>query len=95
LKEELVRAVVFDPTTATTSLVSFGTKVTLQNNLENRTDVYTILGPWESNADEGILSYLSPLADGLLDMKKGEHRIFTANDKKYDYTLLSIEIAAV
>ncbi len=92
LKEELVRAVVFDPTTATSSLVSFGTKVVLQNNIENKEDVYTILGPWESNADEGIISYLSPLGNNLLDMKKGETRTFTINDHKYDYTVKSISI---
>ena len=84
LKEELSRAVVFGPTTATTSLVSFGTKVTLHNNLENNEVVYTILGPWESNVDEGIISYLSPLGNNLLDMKNGEQRAFTINDHKYD-----------
>lgn len=93
LKEELVRAVVFDPTTAAASLVSFGTKVTLQNNLENKEDVYTILGPWESNADEGIISYLSPLGNSLLDMRKGEQRSFTINGHKYDYTVKSISAA--
>lgn len=95
LKEELSRAVVFDPTTATTSLVSFGTKVTLHNNLENNEVVYTILGPWESNVDEGIISYLSPLGNNLLDMKNGEQRAFTINDHKYDYTVKSIEAAEV
>ncbi len=92
LKEELSRAVVFDPTTATASLVSFGTKVTLQNNIENREDVYTILGPWESNAEEGIISYLSPLGNSLLNMKNGEQKAFTINDHKYDYTVKSISI---
>ncbi|MGN0730162.1 transcription elongation factor GreA [Treponema sp.] len=95
LKEELARAVVFDPSTATTSIVSFGTKVTFENHLENKDNVYTILGPWESNVDEGIISYLSPLGNNLLDMKKGERRTFTINEHKYDFTVKSIEAAGV
>ncbi|MCQ2247852.1 MAG: transcription elongation factor GreA [Treponema sp.] len=93
LKEELARAVVFDPTTATTSFVSFGTTVTLHNNEDNTDVTYTIFGPWESNADEGIISYLSPLGNKLLDMKSGETRKITINDRTYDYTVKSIQIA--
>ena len=67
----------------------------MHNNLENNEVVYTILGPWESNVDEGIISYLSPLGNNLLDMKNGEQRAFTINDHKYDYTVKSIEAAEV
>ncbi len=93
LKDELARAVVFDPATATTSVVSFGNVVVLQDNIKNVEVKYTILGPWESNVDEGIISYLSPLGNSLLDMKKGEQRTFTINEFKYDFTCKSIAIA--
>ncbi len=93
LKEELARAVVFDPSTITTSLVSFGTKVTLQNNKENKEEVLSILGPWESNPEGGIISYLSPLGDNLLDSKVGENRKFIINGKEFDYTVKAITVA--
>ena len=93
LKEELVRATVFDPSTATNSYVSFGTTVTLQDNLENKEIVYTILGPWESNFEEGIISYLSPLGNELLNMKVGENRKFTINEMPRDITVKAIVIA--
>ena len=93
LKEELSRAVIFDPTTVTTSVVSFGTTVKLFNNLENREDTYTILGPWESNAEQGIISYMSPLGNALLDAKNGETLEFTINEHPYNFTVKSIEAA--
>ncbi|MCQ2240522.1 transcription elongation factor GreA [Treponema sp.] len=93
LKEELARATVFDPSTATNSYVSFGTTVTLQDNIENKEITYTILGPWESNFEEGIISYLSPLGNELLNMKAGENKKFTINDKQLDMTVKSIVIA--
>ena len=93
LKDELARAVVFDPTTVTTSVVSFGTVVTLKNNTENKEEKFTILGPWESNASEGIISYLSPLGNALLDLRQGEDKQFTINGHQYDYTVQSIEAA--
>ncbi|MCR5081624.1 MAG: transcription elongation factor GreA [Treponema sp.] len=95
LKEELSSAVVFDPTTVTLSMVSFGTTVTLQDNIENKEVVYTILGPWESNADAGIISYLSPLGNSLLDMKSGEQKTFVINEHNYDFTVKSIVAAKI
>ena len=91
LKEELARAIPVDINTANTSMVSFGTTVTLHNNLENRDDVYTILGPWESNVDAGIISYLSPLGNNLLDARVGDHLTFVINEHPYDLEVKSIE----
>lgn len=93
LQEELNRAVVFDPTTATSSIVSFSTTVTLLNKLSNKEETYTILGPWESNPDAGIISYMSPFGNQLLDHKVGEEFDFTVNDTNYSYKVIQIEIA--
>lgn len=93
LKEELSRAVVFDPSSVTNSYVSFGTTVTIQDNVENKELVYTILGPWESNVEEGIISYLSPLGNQILDMKAGEQKHFTLNERDFDITVKAISVA--
>ena len=47
LQSELNRAVVFDPTTLTTAMISFATVVTLTDNVSGNDETYTILGPWE------------------------------------------------
>lgn len=93
LEGEIARAVVFDPTTATTSQISFGTKVVLLNNDLNRDEEYTILGPWESDPVSGIISYMSPFGNALLNHKAEENLSFTINEHKYNYTVKSIELA--
>ena len=93
LQEELNRAVIFDPTTSTTAIVSFATEVTLHNNIENKDEVYTILGPWESDPDNNIISYMSPFGNAILDKKVGDSAKFVINEHNYDYTIKSINKA--
>lgn len=93
LQEELNTAVVFDPTTSTIAVVSFGTVVTLTNNESGKDEVYTILGPWESDPDNNILSYKSPFGGAILDKKVGTNVQFTINEHKYDYTIKEISKA--
>ncbi len=95
LQEELARAVVFDPTTATTSLVSFGTKVTLLDKASGKEEVYTILGPWESDPENGVISYMSPFGNAILDHKVGDNLRFTINEHKYEFEVKKIVIAKV
>ena len=95
LQEELARAVVFDPTTATSSLVSFGTTVTLLNKDSGKEEVYTILGPWESDPENGVISYMSPFGNAILDRKVGESLSFTINEHKYNFEVKKIVIAKV
>ena len=93
LQEELNRAVIFDPTTSTTAIVSFATEVTLHDNIENKDEVYTILGPWESDPDNNIISYMSPFGNAILDKKVGDNAKFVINEHSYDYTIKAIEKA--
>ena len=93
LTSELARAIVFDPTTATTSVISFGNTVTLTNNTSGKDETYTILGPWESDPENKIISYMSPLGNAILNGKKGEKLSFEINERDYNYTVKNIEIA--
>ncbi|MDD5930352.1 MAG: transcription elongation factor GreA [Spirochaetales bacterium] len=93
LQEELSRAVVFDPTTSTTAVVSFATVVTLVNNETSAEETYTILGPWESDPDNNIISYMSPFGNAILDKKVGSKVEFTINEHNYNYTIKDIQKA--
>ena len=93
LQEELSRAVIFDPTTSTTAVISFATVVTLHDNIENKDEEYTILGPWESDPDNNIISYMSPFGDAILDKKVGDTVKFKINEHNYDYTVKAINKA--
>lgn len=94
LQAEINRAVVFDPTTATTAYVSFSTVVTLYNEDKKTNETYTILGPWESDPDNGVISYMAPFGNALMDSKVGDDLQFTINGYKSHYTVKDIKIAS-
>jgi transcription elongation factor GreA len=95
LKDEIERAQLFDPNAINTGKVAFGTKVTLRNETKDRQDSYTILGPWESDPDNNIISYLSPFGGAILNKTVGERFDFSINDEKVSYMVERIEAAAI
>ncbi len=95
LQAELARAVRFDPTTVTTAIVSFGTVVTLTNNANGCEEKFTMLGPWESDPENSVISYLSPFGNALMDKKVGDKAVFTINEHNYNYTVKNIEKASI
>lgn len=93
LKSEIDRAQIFDPSQVNTASVSFGTKVALFNETKNREETYTILGPWESDPDNRVISYLSPFGEGMIGKEAGEQFEFAMGDEKASYLVRSIEPA--
>ncbi len=55
-----------------TTQVSIGTTVCLKNVDSGESEVYTLLGAWDSDPDSGILSYLTAIGQALLGHKVGE-----------------------
>jgi transcription elongation factor GreA len=94
LKDEIERAQLFDPSTINSNRVSFGTKVVLANESNGEQEEYTILGPWESDPDNKIISYLSPFGGAILNKKKGEQFNFSINDEKISYQVREISPVA-
>jgi transcription elongation factor GreA len=90
LKDEIERAQLFDPSTINLNRVSFGTKVLLANESTGENEEYTILGPWESDPDNRVISYLSPLGGAILNKKVGEKFSFSINDEKVSYAVKEI-----
>jgi transcription elongation GreA/GreB family factor len=93
LNKELDGATVIEKGDVDPSKVSFGTIVTLLSNPDAKTETYTILGPWESDPGNNVISYLSPFGDKLLGAKAGETLKFTINERKCDYTVKKIAVA--
>ncbi|MDR0386755.1 MAG: transcription elongation factor GreA [Treponema sp.] len=90
LKDEIERAQLFDPSTVNTGRVSFGTRVVLKNTTSGKEEAYTILGPWESDPENRIISYLSPFGGAILNKKSGEKFNFSINEEKVSYIVKSI-----
>lgn len=95
LKDEIERAQIFDPSSINTNRVSFGTVVVLINENNGNEETYTILGPWESDPDNKIISYLSPFGGSILNRKVGEQFEFAINETKIKYTVKAIEAAKI
>jgi transcription elongation factor GreA len=69
LQTDLMRAKPTDFTDAPADAVGIGSIVNLSNTDSGESQKYTILGAWDSDPDENILSYLTPLGQKLLGKK--------------------------
>jgi transcription elongation factor GreA len=81
LHDELQIARPIDPAKVDASAVSVGTSVRL-SPLDGSTEaLVTVLGPWDSDPANDIISYLAPTGSALLGKRKGDQVIF--NEKPY------------
>ena len=69
LQTDLMRAKPTDFTDAPADAVGIGSIVNLSNTDTGDSQKYTVLGAWDSDPDENILSYLTPLGQKLLGKK--------------------------
>jgi transcription elongation factor GreA len=95
LKEDLDRAQLFDPAAVDPSKVSFGTVVVLHNQSKDKKEEYTILGPWESDPDNNVISYLAPFGKTMMSKTQGEQFNFTSDGEKISYTVENIRPAVI
>jgi transcription elongation factor GreA len=93
LQDEIRNAQIFDENSIDTESVSFGTRVKLTNLKSNNIEEYTILGPWESNPNQNIISYLSPLGAEIYNHRVEEELTFVINEHEFQYKVESIERA--
>ena len=93
LQEEIDRAQIINRENVKNDNISFGITATLKNNKNSDTEVFTILGPWESNPAKNIISYQSPFAGELLGHEAGETLKFVINEREYDYSIEELVIA--
>lgn len=91
LKDELERSQIVDLDGIDASKIGFGTEVILTNSDTNTDEKYIILGPWESDPSNNIISYLSPFGGELLNHREGESFQFTINERTYNYIVKGIK----
>ena len=91
LETQLVRARGTDFANVKTDSVSIGSKVRVTDLLSNHEETFTILGAWDSNPEQGIISYLTPVAQALLNKPPGEEVQFETDGVQKKYRILSVE----
>jgi len=94
LKEEIDRAQIFDPVMIDTSRVSFGTLVVLKNETIDKVEKYTILGPWESDPENHVISYQTPFGKAMINKVAGDRFQFTSDNENISYFVERIEAVA-
>ena len=90
LEDKLSRAMVIDPTTLSGDKVVFGATVTLLDEDEKKVR-YQLVGQAEADANQGRISYNSPLGRALIGRQKGEEvEVTTPSGDRY-YEIKKIE----
>jgi len=92
LEAQLIRARGTDFANAKSDIVSIGTHVDVSNLISNQRERYTILGAWDSAPEKNIISYLTPVAQALLNKKPGESVEFELEGQKRALKVESIEL---
>jgi transcription elongation factor GreA len=95
LTESLNRAQIIKFEDIKTNTVSVGTMITLNCITEDKTEKYTILGPWESDPTKKIISYTSPMGENMLSKSVGDIVELGVRTNRKKYRILKIEKSAM
>lgn len=93
LEQQLVRARGMDFTNAKTDQVNLGTRVHVTELLNNHHEVFAIMGAWDGDPEKGLISYLTPVGQALLNRKPGDEVDLDLNGTKRRFRIDSIEAA--
>ncbi|MFZ1073265.1 MAG: GreA/GreB family elongation factor [Verrucomicrobiia bacterium] len=91
LENQLTRARGTDFSNARADVASIGTVVRAANLSTNEPETFTILGAWDSEPEKGVISYLSPVAQALLNRKVGDEVEFDLHGAKHRHRIEKID----
>jgi transcription elongation factor GreA len=90
LERELASARVTDFKDVTTDSVGVGSVVDLRDISAKNTVTYSILGAWDSDPDNNIMSYKTPLGQALLSKKIGDEVKVKIGHEEHAYSIKAI-----
>lgn len=93
LKDDLDKARILDMEQVTTEKVVVGTRVRLENLTKGGEETYALLGPWDTDLERGVISYLSPVGRGLLGKGRGAKAEIVLPEGAVAYEIKDIELA--
>lgn len=95
LESQIVRARGTDFSNVRTDIVSIGTVVRATDVATGQHESFNILGAWDSDPDKGIVSYLSPVAQALMNRKVGDEVEFEIHGSRHQHRIESIEVCKI
>ncbi len=72
LEADIKRAQITDFTSATTETIGIGNIVTLKDEKDGTEVTYTLLGAWDGDPENFVISYLTPLGKSMLSKRIGD-----------------------
>ncbi|MGD9974926.1 MAG: transcription elongation factor GreA [Desulfatirhabdiaceae bacterium] len=90
LEFKLAVADIIDPGKMPKDRAVFGSRVRLENIDTGETVQYQLVGPEESNIDQGRISITSPLGKAIIGKKPSDELVLTAPGGKRCYELVEI-----
>lgn len=91
IRAEVTRALPIEAGMLKPGEVTLGSRVSLENVANGRKSVYRILGPWDGGPDEGVLSYMSPLARAFLGARVGQEVEVKLPGSTESYRIMAVE----
>ena len=92
LEDVTSRAEVIDLTRLSGKTVTFGTKVNIVDEESDQETNYQIVGPYEANLKEGLISVASPIARALIGKEVGMSVTVTTPSGSKNYEILTISV---
>ena len=93
LESQLALAMVISPEMANSDFVNIGTRVRARNGDSGLEEVYTFLGPWDTDTDNLVLNYQAPLSLAFMGAKVGDRVAFGEESQSRSWEILGIEPA--
>jgi transcription elongation factor GreA len=93
IEDDLKRAVVISAEMADGDFVNAGTRVTARSLEKGEEEVFTFLGPWDTDVDNKVLNYQAPLSQAFMGKRVGEKVEFGEEGELRSWEILKIEPA--
>ena len=93
IEADLNRAVVITPDMAASDFVNAGTRVTTRSLTSGEEEVFTFLGPWDTDVERKILNYQAPLSQAFMGHRVGDTVEFGEESDRRSWEILGIEPA--
>lgn len=95
LEGDLRRAALLEDATLPEDTVAPGTRVRFRNTTGGEETTLTLLGPWDTEGREDVISYRAPLAQGLLGLHTGQIAKVTLPAGEIEVEILKIRTADI
>ena len=95
MEADVRRAALLENTSLPENMICPGTVVRYKEIAARDVHTITILGPWDAEGREDVVSYRAPLAKGLLGLKVGDQRTVQLPSGSIDVEVLEITPASI